>query len=63
MGTTTVAFSSAPAVDCQASNAVACTVGSVVIMPDPCIWAREYYASLMCHENGHRFGKWAHEKE
>lgn len=60
MGVTTVAFSSDPATDCHVGNAIACNMGSVVIMPNPCTFAEEYYAALMCHELGHRFKGWNH---
>jgi hypothetical protein len=63
IGTTTVAFSDDPATDCNMGNAVACTLGAVIIVPNPCIWANEFYASLLCHENAHRFGGWRHEKK
>lgn len=63
IGTTNIVFSSDTDTDCQQGNAVACTMGKVIIVPNPCLWSHEFYASLLCHENGHRFGGWKHEKE
>lgn len=63
LGTTTVVFSSDPATDCQIGNATACTLGKVVIVPDPCQFPNDFYALLLCHENAHRFGGWEHQKE
>ena len=29
-----------------------------VVMPDPCAYAEQEYAMIMCHENGHALGNW-----
>ena len=29
-----------------------------VVMPDPCAYAEQEYALIMCHENGHALGGW-----
>ena len=40
---------------------LACTVPSTgrMLMPDPCLFSDEFYAALLCHENGHLNG-WKH---
>ena len=63
LGRTEVVFSYDTASECQIGNAVACTLGSMVILPPPCEFRHEYYAAIVCHELGHRFGGWKHEKE
>jgi hypothetical protein len=63
LGRTEVVFVYDTASECQTGNAVACTLGSIVILPPPCERKHEYYAAIVCHELGHRFGGWKHEKE
>jgi hypothetical protein len=46
----------------QVRNAVGCTVGGTIYVPNPCRWG-DGYATLMCHEMAHVSG-WsaAHER-
>lgn len=37
--------------------ALACTVGTTIIMPNPCAWPnRSDYRDMLCHELGHKNG-------
>ena len=63
LGKSRVLFTIDTAGECMIGNAVACTMGSAIILPDPCEYPQEYYARIVCHENGHRFGGWKHEKQ
>lgn len=46
---------------CTTEGAVACAIGTVIVMPDPCDYPRERYAALLCHESAHALSKWRHE--
>jgi hypothetical protein len=63
LGMTQVVFVYDTASECHMGNAMACTLGSMMILPDPCERSHEFYAALVCHELGHRFRGWKHEKE
>ena len=42
-------------------TAIACASDTVMVMPEPCLWAdRDQYAELVCHELGHVRG-WDHQ--
>lgn len=46
---------------CTAEDALACSAGTVVVMPDPCFYRGETYADLLCHEMAHALKGWRHE--